>query len=164
MSIRHLFLPLLVAFAGAVSCSEEEPVELKDADPIGYVTVDLQEFCALTSVSGKDSERNQEWTFQDGENLRVKVSSWRCREEEHGHIGYYVTEVELELPDVVSIKFPLERTDGDNYISGNKGVSGAHLNSYKISDDGKSLEFDLSITLYREKDADIRVVWSGPVS
>ena len=164
MSIRHLFLPLLVAFAGAVSCSEEEPVELKDADPIGYVTVDLQEYCNLTSVTGKDSEGNQEWTFNDGENLCVKVSSWRCREEEHGHIGYYVTEVELELPDVVSIKFPLERTDGDNYISGNKGVSGAHLNSYKISDDGKSLEFDLSITLYREKDADIRVVWSGPVS
>ena len=164
MRTGHLFLSLFVAFAGAVSCSEEEPVELKDADPIGYVTVDLQEFCSLTSVTGKDSEGNQEWTFQDGENLRVKVSSWRCREEEHGHIGYYVTEVELELPDVVSIKFPLERTDGDNYISGNKGVSGAHLNSYKISDDGKSLEFDLSITLYREKDADIRVVWSGPVS
>ena len=164
MSIRHLFLPLLVAFAGAVSCDNLDIPDQGSEDTAGYVTVDQKEYCNLTSVTGKDSEWNQEWTFQDGENLRVKVSSWRCREEEHGHIGYYVTEVELELPDVVSIKFPLERTDGDNYISGNKGVSGAHLNSYKISDDGKSLEFDLSVTLYRDKDADIRVVWSGPVS
>ena len=164
MRTRHFFLPLLVAFAGAVSCDALDPLDPEDENPSGYITVSQKEYCTLSSVTGTDSEGNQEWTFQDGEKTRVKIASWRCREEEHGHIGYYVTEVELDLPDVVSIKFPLERTDGDDYISGNKGVSGAHLNGYRISDDGKSLEFDLSITLYRDEDADIRIVYSGPVS
>ena len=159
-----LFISFLATFACSFSCDSQDIYDQQEEEPLGYITVDLKDYCTLTSVSGKDSEGNQEWVFQDGEETRVKVSSWRCREEEHGHIGYYVTEVELELPDVVSIKFPLERTDGDNYISGHKGVSGAHLNSYRISDDGKSLEFDLSITLYRETDGDIRVVYSGPVS
>ena len=87
MSIRHLFLPLLVAFAGAVSCDSRDIPDPGDESPAGYITVDQKEYCTLTSVKGKDSEGNQEWSFNDGENLRVKVSSWRCRKEEHGHIG-----------------------------------------------------------------------------
>ena len=164
MGTRHLFVAFLVAVAGLFSCSGLESADPEETteDPVGYVTVDLAEFCTLTSVSGKDSEGNQEWTFQDGKDVRAKVSSWRCREEE-GHIGYYVTKVELNLPDVATFAFPLERTEGDYYISGNKSVSGAHLNKYRISEDGKFLEFDLSITLYRETKGDIRIVWAGPI-
>lgn len=44
----------------------------------------------------------------------------------------------------------------DNYLSGNKSVSGVRLNHYKLSDDGRHLEIDLSIILYRETKGDIR--------
>ena len=153
-----------VAVSGLVSCSffEAEDSE-EEEETVGYISVDLKEYCGLTAVSGKDSEGNQEWIFQEGDEPRAKVSSWRCREEEQGHIGYYVTKVELNIPDVATFAFPLERSEGDYYISGNKSVSGAHLNKYRISDDGKFLEFDLSITLYRETKGDIRIVWSGPI-
>ena len=50
-----------------------------------------------------------------------------------------------------TMQIPLEeRTEGENYLSGNKSVSGVRLNHYKLSDDGRYLEIDLSITLYRE--------------
>lgn len=38
------------------------------------------------------------------------------------------------------------------------------VDARNMIDEGKSLEFDLSITLYKETDGDIRVVYSGPVS
>lgn len=41
-------------------------------------------------------------------------------------------------------------------MSGNKSVSGVRLNHYKLSDDGRHLEIDLSIILYRETKGDIR--------
>lgn len=168
MNTRRLFAPFIVALAGFAaaacfaSCSFFEAEDPEEEETAGYITVDLKEYCGLTAVSGKDSEGNQEWIFREGDEPRAKVSSWRCREEE-GHIGYYVTRVELNLPDVATFAFPLERTEGDYYISSNKSVAGAHLNSYRISDDGKHLDFDLSITLYRETKGDIRIVWSGPI-
>ena len=55
----------------------------------------------------------------------------------------------------------VERTEGDNYLSSNKSVSGVRLNHYKLSDDGRHLEIDLSITLYRETKGDIRVLYKG---
>jgi len=55
------------------------------------------------------------------------------------------------------MQIPLEeRTEGENYLSGNKSVSGVRLNHYKLSDDGRYLEIDLSIILYRETKGDIR--------
>ncbi len=61
-----------------------------------------------------------------------------------------------------TMQIPLEeRTEGENYLSGNKSVSGVRLNHYKLSDDGSYLEIDLSITLYRETKGDIRVLYKG---
>jgi len=162
MRAGQLFLIIISALTSLVSCDLLETNDLEET--AGHVTIDKEKVSVLTSVSGKDSDGNQKWIFKDGEDARVKVASWRCRDEGHGHIGYYVTEVELDIPDVISMRIPLERQDGDYYISGNKSVSGAHLNQYRISEDGGYLEFDLSITLYRETDGDIRVIWSGPVS
>lgn len=66
------------------------------------------------------------------------------------------------LPSIATMQIPLEeRTEGDNYLSGNKSVSGVRLNHYKLSDDGRHLEIDLSITLYRETKGDIRVLYKG---
>lgn len=50
---------------------------------------------------------------------------------------------------------------GQQCLSGNKSVSGVRLNHYKLSDDGRYLEIDLSITLYRETKGDIRVLYKG---
>ena len=61
-----------------------------------------------------------------------------------------------------TMQIPLEeRTEGENYLSGNKSVSGVRLNHYKLSDDGRHLEIDLSITMYRETKGDIRVLYKG---
>ena len=61
-----------------------------------------------------------------------------------------------------TMQIPLEkRTEGDNYLSDNKSVSGVRLDHYKLSDDGRHLEIALSITLYRETKGDIRVLYKG---
>ena len=68
----------------------------------------------------------------------------------------------MRRPMRSTMRIPLEeRTEGDNYLSGNKSVSGVRLNHYKLSDDGRHLEIDLSITLYRETKGDIRVLYKG---
>jgi len=139
------------------------PVSLLDTAPWGFVEVDREKVCSLSAVTGGDSEGNQKWEFKDGDDVRVQVSSWRCRCGTRDHIGYHVTRVELDIPGVSSMSIPLERTTGDDYISGNKSVAGAHLNRYEISDNGKYLVFDITITLYRETDGDIRILYAGPV-
>ncbi len=175
MRIRPLFLPFVLVLAGLFSCdgtlldlpqtedpASDDPDSALTTAPGGYITVDKEKYCSLSSVRGADSEGNQKWEFLDGKDVRAKVSSWRCRCRERDHIGYHVSEVVLDLPGVSSMSIPLQRTEGDDYISGNKSVSGAHLNRYTISEDGKYLEFDISITLYRETKGDIRIVYSGP--
>lgn len=160
MSTRHLFLPFLIALAGIVSCNQLLPDD-QQGTPRGYVTVDKQHYCNLTNVKGKDFEGNQKWVFYDGNDIRVKMSGWRCRCGAPGHISFNVSLVELDLPGVATMYIPLERTEGDHYVSGNKSVAGAHLNHYHVSKDGRFLEFDLSITLYRETKGDIRIFYSA---
>ena len=78
MSTRHLFLPFLIALAGIVSCNQLLPDD-QQGTPRGYVTVDKQHYCNLTNVKGKDFEGSQKWVFNDGDDIRVKMSGWRCR-------------------------------------------------------------------------------------
>jgi len=139
------------------------PVSLVDTAPWGFFTVDGSKRCSLATVTGGDSEGEEKWTFLEGDEVRVRVSSWRCRCDAPDHIGYHVTRVEWDIPGFGSMQIPLERISGDDYVSGNKSVSGAHLNAYRISEDGKYLEFDLSVTLYRETQGDIRIFYAGPV-
>ena len=157
MSTRHLFLPFLIALAGFVSCDEFQP----DA-AVGSVTVDNEYFCALTSAVGGESDGNQKWAFYDEEKVRVNVSLYRCRCKDTGHIPFHLSVIDIDLPGIATMQIPLEeRTEGENYLSGNKSVSGVRLNHYKLSDDGRYLEIDLSITLYRETKGDIRVLYKG---
>ena len=157
MSARHLFLPFLVALAGFVSCDEIQPEVA-----VGCVTVDDEHFCALTSVIGNESDGNQKWAFYDDAKVRVSVSGYKCRCGDAGHIPFTLTFIDIDLPGIATMRIPLEeRTEGENYLSGNKSVSGVRLNHYKLSDDGRHLEIDLSITLYRETKGDIRVLYKG---
>lgn len=144
--------------------TETVPLCLEESDSWGNITVDNNKYCNLTGVLGTDSEGSQKWMFHDGDDIRVRVSSWRCRCETRDHIGYHVSNVKLDLPGVATMDIPLERSEGDDYLSGNKSVLGAHLNKYRISEDGKYLEFDISITLYRETNGDIRIFYAGPIS
>ena len=137
------------------------PFELRGNAP-GQVTVDKNPVCDLLYVKGENAEGNQHWEFSSRDGIRVRVDSWRCRCITLDHIGSHVSLVELDIPDCPQ-SIPLSRTTGDDYISGNKGVAGAHLNRYSITEDGKHLDFDLSITLYRETKGDIRIVYSGPI-
>lgn len=73
MSTRHLFLPFLIALAGIVSCNQLLPDD-QQGTPRGYVTVDKQHYCNLTNVKGKDFEGSQKWVFNDGDDIRVKMS------------------------------------------------------------------------------------------
>ena len=157
MSTRHLFLPFLIALAGFVSCDEFKPEVA-----VGCVTVDNEYFCALTSAIGGETDGNQKWTFYDEGKVRVNVSGYKCRCGDAGHIPFTLTFIDIDLPSIATMQIPLvERTEGDNYLSSNKSVSGVRLNHYKLSDDGRYLEIDLSITLYRETKGDIRVLYKG---
>lgn len=159
MSTRHLFLPFLIALAGFVSCENQPDVA------VGCVTVDKEQFCALTSVIGGETEGNQKWVFYDDGKVRVNVSGYNCRCDDTGHIPFSLTVIDIDLPSIATMHIPLvERTEGDNYVSSNKSVSGVCLNHYKLSDDGRYLEIDLAITLYRETKGDIRVLYKGPVT
>ena len=121
-----------------------------------------EQFCALTSVIGGESESNQKWAFYDEGKVRVNVTGYKCRCDDAGHIPFTLTFIDIDLPGIATMRIPLEeRTEGDNYLSGNKSVSGVRLNHYKLSDDGSYLEIDLSITLYRETKGDIRVLYKG---
>ena len=91
------------------------------------------------------------------------MESWRCRCQTPGHIGYHVTVLDLDIPGHLSMHIPLERENGDYYISSNKSVAQAHLNCYRISEENNYLEFDMSVTLYRETGGDIRVFYAGPI-
>lgn len=157
MSTRLLFLPFLIALAGFVSCDEIQPDVA-----VGCVTVDKEQFCALTSVIGGETDGNQKWAFYDEGKVRVNVSGYRCRCKDTGHIPFTLNFIDIDLPGIATMQIPLEeRTEGDNYLSGNKSVSGVRLNHYKLSDDGRYLEIELSITLYRETKGDIRVLYKG---
>lgn len=128
----------------------------------GEVTVDKNPVCNLAYARGKDADGEQKWEFSDGKDIVVQVESWRCRCVTLDHIGYHVSHVHLGIPGY-DLSIPLERTVGDDYISSNKAVAGAHLNKYQISNNGTWLDFDISITLYRETGGDIRIVYAGPV-
>lgn len=157
MSTRLLFLPFLIALAGFVSCDKIQPDVA-----VGCVTVDKEQFCALTSVIGGETEGNHKWAFYDDAKVRVNVSGYKCRCDDAGHIPFTLNFIDIDLPGIATMQIPLEeRTEGDNYLSGNKSVSGVRLNHYKLSDDGRHLEIDLSITLYRETKGDIRVLYKG---
>ena len=157
MSTRLLFLPFLIALAGFVSCDEIQPDVA-----VGCVTVDKEQFCALTSVVGGETEGNHKWAFYDDGKVRVNVTGYRCRCKDTGHIPFHLSVIDIDLPGIATMQIPLEeRTEGENYLSGNKSVSGVRLNHYKLSDDGRHLEIDLSITLYRETKGDIRVLYKG---
>ena len=157
MSTRLLFLPFLIALAGFVSCDEIQPDVA-----VGCVTVDKEQFCALTSVIGGETDGDQKWAFYDEGKVRVNVSGYKCRCDDAGHIPFTLNFIDIDLPSIATMQIPLEeRTEGENYLSGNKSVSGVRLNHYKLSDDGRHLEIDLSITLYRETKGDIRVLYKG---
>ena len=157
MSTRLLFLPFLIALAGFVSCDEIQPDVA-----VGCVTVDKEQFCALTSVIGGETEGNHKWAFYDDGKVRVNISGYKCRCDDAGHIPFTLNFIDIDLPSIATMQIPLvERTEGNNYLSSNKSVSGVRLNHYKLSDDGRHLEIDLSITLYRETKGDIRVLYKG---
>lgn len=157
MSTRHLFLPFLIALAGFVSCDQIQPDVA-----VGCVTVDKEQFCALTSVIGSETEGNHKWAFYDDGKARVNVTGYKCRCDDAGHIPFTLTFIDIDLPSIATMQIPLEeRTEGDSYLSSNKSVSVVRLNHYKLSDDGRHLEIDLSITLYRETKGDIRVLYKG---
>ena len=160
MSTRLLFLPFLIALAGFVSCDEIQPDVA-----VGCVTVDKEQFCALTSVIGGETEGNHKWAFYDDGKVRVNVSGYKCRCDDAGHIPFTLNFIDIDLPSIATMQIPLvERTEGNNYLSSNKSVSGVRLNHYKLSDDGRHLEIDLSITLCRETKGDIRVLYKGPTN
>lgn len=129
---------------------------------VGCVTVDNEYFCALTSAIGGETDGNQKWAFYDEGKVRVNVTGYRCRCKDTGHIPFHLSVIDIDIPGIATMQIPLEeRTEGENYLSGNKSVSGVRLNHYTLSDDGSYLEIDLSITLYRETKGDIRVLYKG---
>ncbi len=138
------------------------PLGVDGAVP-GYVFIDQKPACPMTSATGGVDAVNQKWDLFSDDDLRVRVSSYRCDCNTLDHIRFHLSQVDLHIPGVGTLYIPLERTTGDDYLSDNKSVAGAHLNRYRISDGGKRLEFDLTITLYQETKGDIRIVYSGPV-
>ena len=139
------------------------PMSLEETAPWGYVTIDQKKVCSLTTVTGGESEGVEKWDFKEGDEVRVRMNSWRCRCQTLDHIGYHVSLIDLDIPGYTSLYIPLERSVGDYYLSGNKAVSQAHLNGYRFSEADNYLEFDMTITLYREKDGDIRIFYAGPI-
>lgn len=139
------------------------PMSVEDTAPWGFVTIDQQKVCSLATVTGADSEGFEKWDFKEGDEVRVHMESWRCRCQTLEHIGYHVTVLDLDIPGHLSMHIPLERENGDYYISSNKSVAQAHLDCYRISEENNYLEFDMSVTLYRETGGDIRVFYAGPV-
>ena len=139
------------------------PMSVEDTAPWGFVTIDQKKACSLATVTGADSEGFEKFDFKEGDEVRVHMESWRCRDNTPGHIGYHVTVLDLDIPGHLSMHIPLERDYGDYYISGNKSVAQAHLNCYRISQENNYLEFDMSVTLYRETGGDIRVFYAGPI-
>ena len=124
-----------------------------------------EQFCALTSVIGGESESNQKWAFYDEGKVRVNVSGYKCRCDDAGHIPFTLTFIDIDIPSIATMQILLvERTEGDNYLNSNKSVCRVRQNHYKLSDDGRHLEIDLPITLYRETKGDIRVLYKGPVT
>lgn len=158
-----LSMMLAVSCTGLFEGSLLTPAGSLGAAP-GYVSVALDPVCTLTSATGGDcADELQRWEFRSEEDVRVRMTSWRCREDSRHHIGYHLTLVELDVPGLGELHIPLTRTEGDDYISGNKGVAGAHLNDYRITDGGTHLDFDLSVDMYLESAGDIHIVFSGPV-
>ena len=139
------------------------PMSLVETAPWGYVTIDQKKACSLSTVTGGESEGVEKWDFKEGDEVRVHMSSWRCRCQEGGHIGYHVSLIELDIPGHLSMYIPLERNTGDYYLSGNKSVSEAHLNCYQFSEEDNYLEFDMTVTLFRETGGDIRIFYAGPI-
>lgn len=162
MSTRHLFLSLLICVAGFVSCEGWLP---ENETPTGLITVDKQFYCTLNKLEGNETDGNQKWVFYDGEKMRVTVTGYRCRCDDPSHIPFKLEKIQIDLPDVApTMDIPLERKEGDHYISGNKSVSEVVLNKYEVAKDGELLKFDLTITLYRETKGDIRVQYfKGPI-
>ena len=139
------------------------PMSVEDTAPWGFVTIDQRKACSLATVTGADSEGFEKFDFKEGDEVRVHMESWRCRDQAPGHIGYHVTVLDLDIPGHLSMHIPLERDYGDYYISSNKSVAQAHLNCYRISEENNYLEFDMTVTLYRETGGDIRVFYAGPI-
>ena len=140
------------------------PITMHETTAWGYVTIDNKKVCSLTSVTGGDSEGIEKWNFMEGDEVRAFMTSWRCRCATRDHIGYHVTLIDFNIPGATNLYVPLERTEGDYYLSGNKAVSQAHLNCYQISQENNYLEFDMTITLYQETDGDIRIFYAGPIT
>jgi len=140
------------------------PIGVKKGNGLGYIAVDLRKVCPLTAaLRGFGTSTTQFMTFFDGKDMRVRMSSVSCDCTSRHEISYHLTEVDLEIPGVSSLRIPLKYVSDDNYESTNKNVASVHLNKYRISTDGTHLDFDLSITLYQETGGDIRIVYSGPV-
>ena len=130
----------------------------------GSISIDKEPMYRLATVSGGESGEGEiKWDFFDGDRVHVLVSGYRCRCQTLDHIGFHLTRVDLKIPRFLMMEIPLERRMGDEYISKNEQVAGVHLNRYGLSENGTHLEFDLSITLSRETQGDIRIVYSGPV-
>ena len=140
------------------------PITMHETAAWGYVTIDNKKVCSLTSVIGGDSEGIEKWEFMEGDEVRVRMSSWRCRCVTLDHIGYHVSLLDFDIPGATNLYVPLERDYGDYYLSGNKAVSQAHLNCYRISEADNYLEFDMTVTLYQETDGDIRIFYAGPIT
>ena len=141
------------------------PITMHETSAWGYVTISGKKVCSLTSVVGGDSSDGiEKWDFMEGDEVRVHMTSWRCRCQTLDHIGYHVSLLDFNIPDATNLYVPLERTEGDYYLSGNKAVSQAHLNCYQFSQENKYLEFDMTVTLYQETDGDIRVFYAGPIT
>lgn len=162
MNTRHLFLPLLICLVGSVSCEGWLPEDVKTT---GTITVDKKFYCTLNKLEGAESDGKLKWGFFEGEDMRVSVQGYVCRDNDPTHLHFHMELIKLELPDVAtSMEIPLEGRKGDRYLSGNKSVSEVVLNKYEVSKDGELLKFDLTITLYRETKGDIRVQYfKGPI-
>ena len=162
MSTRHLFLSLLICVAGFVSCEGWLP---ENETPTGLITVDKKFYCTLNKLEGAESDGKLKWGFFEGEDMRVSVQGYVCRDNDPTHLHFHMELIKLELPDVAtSMEIPLEGRKGDRYLSGNKSVSEVVLNKYEVAKDGELLKFDLSITLSREIKGDIRVQYfKGPI-
>ena len=140
------------------------PITMHETTAWGFVTIDNEKVCSLTSVTGGDSEGIEKWIFMEGDEVRAFMSSWRCRCVTLDHIGYHVSLIDFSIPGATDLYIPLERQYGDYYLSGNKAVSQAHLDCYRISQENNYLEFDMTITLYQETDGDIRIFYAGPIT
>ena len=95
---RFDFLPFLVDLAGFVSCDEIQPDVA-----VGCVTVDNEQFCALTSAIGNESEGNQKWALYDEGKVRVNVSGYKCRCGDAGHIPFTLTFIDIDLPGIATM-------------------------------------------------------------